>query len=246
MIRSKLGKIIRNFLNIRPSPFLFDYRSKGKSISDAFFWRVDDEFVTYFRYSDLLKIFYNNKSSNIKIIFYDSNFNLVKEYNISSFDSYNELIIDQRFLNIKKGFGSFYIFHETENKLETLVRNSCYTGYSYRLSIPSFVHGNLYAASKDFNKNKIEFGLGAKNFKKKHIYQVQNFMKFNKTEIVIINNCNSTVKVELGDFKTNIKKGNTIIINTKKNDLVSIKSNALLLRPIIFNYDDKFFDVYHG
>ena len=71
-------------------------------------------------------------------------------------------------------------------------------------------------------------------------------MKFNKTEIVIINNCNSTVKVELGDFKTNIKKGNTIIINTKKNDLVSIKSNALLLRPIIFNYDDKFFDVYHG
>ena len=80
MIRSKLGKIIRNFLNIRPSPFLFDYRSKGKSISDAFFWRVDDEFVTYFRYSDLLKIFYNNKSSNIKIIFYDSNFNLAGCY----------------------------------------------------------------------------------------------------------------------------------------------------------------------
>ena len=246
MIRSKFGKIIRNFFNIRPTPVLFDYTSKGKSVSDAFFWRVDENFVTYFRYSDILKIFYNNKSSKIKIIFYDSNFNLVKEYSISNFDSYNELIIDQNFLNIQSGFGSFYIFHETKEKLVSLIRNSCYTGYSYKSSIPSFVHGNLYGASKDFNNNKIQFGLGAKTFKKKYIYQVQNFMKFKKTEIVLTNNCNSSLDLEIGEFKMKIKKGNTRIIDIKKNDLVSIKSNALLSRPIVFNFDDKFIDVYHG
>ena len=114
-----------------------------------FFWRVDNNFKTIFKYSDLLGIFYKKKSSKIKIIFYDKNFNLINTHELNEFDNHNYLMIDQNFINLEEGYGSFYIFHEYSNSLNVLIRNSCYTGYSYKNSIPSFVHGNLYSALKD-------------------------------------------------------------------------------------------------
>lgn len=246
MLRSKFSKLIRNFFNIRPTPFLFDYSVKGRSVSDAFFWRVDENFKTVFKYSDILNIFYKKKSSKIKIIFYDSNFNLIKVYEISDFENYNTLYIDKKFLNLDKGFGSFYIFHESLHNLKVTIRNSCYTGYSYQNSIPSFVHGNLYSAVKHFDKNKIDFGLGANVFTNKFTYQVQNYMDFDKTEIIIINNCGYSINLDFGILKAKIEKGNTRIFNINKNKIVSIKSNAMLPRPLVFNYKEKYVDVYHG
>lgn len=246
LLRSKNAKKIRNFLNIKPSHFLFDYTSEGKSVSDAFFWRVDENFKTIFRYSDILNIFYNDKSSKIIILFYDNEFNLIKSYKNNLIKSHNSLIIDQKFLNLSKGFGSFYIFHETKTKLNVNIRNSCYTGYSFKNSIPSFVHGNLHSASKNFHNNEIDFGLGAKSIFKKFVYQVQNNMKFEKTEIMLTNNSNSTINVNIGDNKYELNKGHVLLNVINNNNIINIKSNSYLLRPIIFNYIGKFIDVYHG
>lgn len=246
LLKSKNSKKIRNLLNIRPSHFLFDYSAEGMSVSDAFFWRVDENFKTIFRYSDILNIFYNEKSSNILILFYDNEFNLIKTYNNYSTKNYNNLIIDQKFLNLNKGFGSFYIFHETKKKLNVNIRNSCYTGYSYKSSIPSFVHGNLHSASKNFYNNEINFGLGAKSIYKKFIYQVQNNMKFEKTEIMLTNSCNSTINININGKKYDLNKGGVLLEIIKNKDIINIKSNSYLLRPIIFNYINKYIDVYHG
>ena len=47
--KSKLSKKIRNILNIKPSFDLVDYNTKNISVSDAFFWRTDNEFETIFK-----------------------------------------------------------------------------------------------------------------------------------------------------------------------------------------------------
>ena len=71
-------------------------------------------------------------------------------------------------------------------------------------------------------------------------------MKFDKTEIIFVNNCNSNVKFYLDEDKVIIKKGHTKIIDILDRQIISLKSNAYLLRPIIFNYKGEFLDVYHG
>jgi hypothetical protein len=43
-----------------------------------------------------------------------------------------------------------------------------------------------------------------------------------------------------------MKKGGSILIDVTGKDNISILSRCLFLRPIIFNYKDKFFDVYHA
>lgn len=246
LIRNKTSKKIRNLLNIKPSHLLFDYSKTGYSVSDGFFWRVDRDFKTIFKYSDILNIFYGEKTSNVLILFYDDKFNLIKTHRNNNINDHNSLVIDQEFLKIEKGFGSFFIFHEIAKNLNTNIRNSCYTGYSFKNSLPSFVHGNLHSASKSFTGNKIEFGLGASSVYRKYIYQVQNNMKFDKTEIILINNCNSKIKIDLNFLDTELDIGQTKIIDTKDNNIVKIKSNSMLIRPIIFNYRDNYIDVYHG
>ena len=90
LLKSKNAKKIRNFLNIKPSHFLFDYTSEGKSVSDAFFWRVDENFKTIFRYSDILNIFYNEKPFTIDVPTSIMRFSKVTPFILSmSFDAAN-------------------------------------------------------------------------------------------------------------------------------------------------------------
>ncbi len=246
LLRSRSGKLARNFLNIKKTNLLLDYTKKNVSVSDAFFWRVDKYFYTIFKFNNILKFFYKDELSDIRIFFYDHKFNLIKEAKIISTKANNKIDIDQTFLGLKEGYGSFYIFHSTNKNLNSIVRNSCYTGFSYKDSIPSYVHGNLQAASKNYNKNKIEFGLGAKSFLINNRYIVQNEMDYDKTEIILINNCNSKLSFYHNSKKINLEKGHTKILNLDDTKIVSLKSNSYLLRPIIFNYKKDYLDVYHG
>ena len=52
----------------------------------------------------------------------------------------NDLINDSN-----KKSGHFFIFHELSAKIQEriLLRNSCYTSYSFKNSVESIVHGNL-------------------------------------------------------------------------------------------------------
>jgi hypothetical protein len=246
LFRSKTSKIIRNLLNVKKTSIILDYTKNNISVSDSFLWRVDKNFKTIFKFNDILKFYLKDNSSNIKIIFFDNKFNFIKEINLNKININNSLIIDQNFLELDTGYGSFYIFHNTSNNIGGMVRNSCYTGFEYKKAIPSFVHGNLHSALKNFSNDKVEFGIGAANLLFKNTYIIQNEMNYEKTEIALINNCNKNLDIDLGFKKFSLRKGCTIITDISKIKIITLKSNSHLLRPIIFNYEGIYLDVYHG
>lgn len=246
LFRSKTSKTLRNLFNVRKTNLLLDYTKKNISVSDSFFWRVDENFKTIFKFNDILKLFFKEDSSEITIIFFDNEFNLIKEVKLNMLNINNILTIDQNFLDLDIGYGSFYIFHNTKNNIDSIIRNSCYTGFEYKKTLPSFVHGNLHSALKNFNSEKVDFGLGATSLLNNNIYIIQNEMNYEKTEIVLINNCNKKLSIDLGFKRFSLKKGCTELINIDKIKILTIKSNSHLLRPIIFNYEGIYLDVYHG
>ena len=54
---------LRNLFGIKPSYFNINNLDENKSISDAFFWRVNQNFSTIFRYTDLTKYFLNKETA---------------------------------------------------------------------------------------------------------------------------------------------------------------------------------------
>ena len=68
---------LRNSFKVKPIQ-MNRYSSPNTSISDAFLFRTDQDYSTYFRFSDILNIFYNIKNSKVELIFYDNHNNFIK------------------------------------------------------------------------------------------------------------------------------------------------------------------------
>ena len=246
ILRNTYSKLIRNLIGIRPSFDLINYTSEGISASDAFFWRTDENFETIFRFTNLLKYFYNVSNSNIKIVFFSHNNELIKEHNVSFSDNLSEIIINKSFLNNIEGYGVFYIFHETNEKIKSIIRNSCYTGYSWKKNLPSMVHGNTITAQKKFEEKDIQYGIGGYSLLKKLSYTVQNNIEIRKTEIMLVNPTNVKISINVNKENFKLKKGCSKLISLDESKVVRITSRCYLLRPIIFERTDDFINVYHG
>ena len=246
VLRKPLSKKIRNFFGIKPSSDLIDYTSEGISVSDAFFWRTDNNFETVFKFTNILKYFFNVKNSTIKLVFFSNNNELIKEHNIYSPSNHSYIIINKSFLNNLESYGVFYIFHETDEKLTTIIRNSCYTGYSWNNNLPSMVHGNTMTAEMKFQNKKINYGIGSYTFFKKKTYNVQNNFEFKKKEIMLVNPTNVNISIKVNEKYLKLKKGCSKLINVNESKLIKITSKCYLLRPIIFERSGEFINVYHG
>ena len=142
---SKLVTIIRNNLNYRANPFSLE-KIKCSSVSDAFLWRTDNGFSTIFRYADLLKLFFKIEGSYVEFIFYNKDNEQIKKIIINEMNYSNELLINVEFLNGIEDYGTFYIYHHTNQNIENenILSNRCYLGFSKENNIYSFVHGNTY------------------------------------------------------------------------------------------------------
>jgi len=245
MFRSTISKKIRNFLGLRPSYFLIDFRKNNHSISDAFFWRTDNHFSTTFNFSDLLNIFFDIKGSNIDIIFFDKFGQFLKIIEFKDINYSKNLIIDKKLMNNIEDYGTFFIFHNTSSNFKSIIRNSCYTGYSYKNNLPSFVHGNLCSAMKDLENNKISYDIIGKSFFKTNKYFVQNYINSKKTEILIMNPTNNNLDLLINNQKYTLKTRNSRLIEVKSK-IIEIESDCYLIRPIIFSYENTYLDVYHG
>ena len=246
LLRNSYAKKLRNFLGIKPSLDLIDYTSDSISVSDAFFWRTDNNYETIFKFSNLLSYFYNISNSNVKLVFFSKNNEFIKEHDILSPNNLSEILINKSFLNNIESYGVFYVFHETEQKLETIIRNSCYTGYSLKNNIPSMVHGNTITAKKKFYDKKIDYGIGGYSFLKKRSYTVQNNFELEQTEIMLVNPTKIEISVKVNEQIFTLKKGCSKLITIGKNKLIKVTSKCYLLRPIIFERKDDFINVYHG
>ena len=237
---------VRNLFGFKPPIFSIDLNKKNLSTSDAFFWRTDSGYSTIFKYSDILNLFFKTNNSKVSIMFYDKNNNLIKTKRISELELSNTIILDKFFFDGLEDYGVFYIFHETSKEINSAIRNSCYTGYSLNKNLASFVHGNLITGVKTFDGNSSIFGIIGSSKLRKNTYKIQNFYNFDKTEIAIMNPTKKKLEIVVNDQKILLETCCSKIVNIGKNQTIKIISNCYLLRPIIFNYQSHYIDVYHG
>ena len=69
LFNSRGGVKVRNFLGFKPSAFAMPGHIDNFSCSDLFFWRLDDNFKTIFRFSDIPKAFYGVEKSQVLFVF---------------------------------------------------------------------------------------------------------------------------------------------------------------------------------
>lgn len=244
--KSKFSKILRNLFGYKPSLTVLNMNKKNLSTSDAFFWRTDNNFKTIFKFTDLLNLYFNDQGSSVDIMFYDKFNKLLKKLRLSNINLSNKLIIDKDFMNGIEDYGTFYIFHVSNLNNNSVLRNSCYTGYSINNNLPSFVHGNLINAVKNLNDSNLEIGIGGITPFKNNIYQIQNSFIDCKLELLISNPSKKKLKILINDKKIYLEPCCSTLESFENTEVIKIISKCYLLRPIIFSYKKNYLDVYHG
>lgn len=249
IFNNKIIKNIRNFIGFKPVHMSIDHIYNASSVSDAFCWRTDNNYTTTFKFSDLMRLFYDIDNSHAEIIFFDKNYNLIKKINYKTLDISNELNINKSFLNNIEDYGTFYIFHKSNKKVEEnfIISNRCYLGFSYKNNLRSFVHGNTLASYQTIYSDDIKNDIVKTTYLLEQNYRVQNYFDdMTKTELFFANPTNKKIKFSMNDTKYTLNVGCSIIINLNSLKTANIISNCSFLRPIIFNYRNEFIDVYHG
>lgn len=249
VLKNQIIYKIRNKINFKPVKINLEKNKFNSSLSDAFLWRCDKNFKTIFKYTDLLNLFYNDKNRKINIIFFDSNNNKIKEINKLDIISQKELLIDEDFLNGHDGYGTFYIFHNSKTLKNISVRNSCYTGYSYKNNLYSFVHGNLPTKYSNL-ENSLELKdniIYTNSIFENQKYFVQNdFSSYDRVEVFFVNASKDILRFTVNEKKYVLNYNHSKIVGLHDINKIIISSNSYLLRPIIFVYKNDFIDVQHG
>ena len=245
IFNSRYIVFFRNLFSLKEIPINSNNIEKFNSISDAFIWRTDNRYKTIFRYGDLLKYFFNDNTSIVEILIYDKSFQLLKKITLSNILRSNELVIDKELLGNIEEYGTFYIFHKGGEQYKTKIRNSCYTGYSLNLNLPSFVHGNCPSIKK--NDKKINNSIVGKSLLVNQYYKLQKKIdKRMMTEVTINNPTSGKVNFYINGQKHYLAANCTNIIQIKNAEIIEILSNCYFLRPVIFTTYKHFLDVHHG
>ncbi len=251
LANTNFGILLRNSFNFRPINFKFFEKKYPISVSDAFLWRTDNGYRTKFKYSDILELFYKIKNSWVELHFYSKYNKLIKIEKINHLSLSNEIEINSKYLNNLEDYGTFFIYHFSENTSnldnKDIISNRCYLGYSQNNNLFSFVHGNtLGKFTGIFPDKKISTDIVKTSLFQNHTYTIQKFFDdFSKNELFFINPTSKTIKLTIENKNFRLKSNNTLCLEIKSN-LISIKSNCLFLRPTVFSYKGKYLDVHHS
>ena len=241
---------IRNLIKFRPLKFSIQHIKSPESISDAFCWRTDNGFTTTFKYSDILGLFYKVKDSSVQFSFYNKENKLIKKLEYKNLNYSNTLKIDSELLDGLKDYGVFYVFHKTNNKIDKniIISNRCYLGYSKNNNLCSYVHGNSYVRSENITKvNEKKSNNIIKTNANSGTYKIQNYFKNTaKIELFFVNPTSTNIYFKINNQKYILKEGKSLLTNISNTQTVTINSNCLYLRPIVFNYKGDYIDVYHS
>ena len=245
---SNFGIFIRNLTNFNPIHMSIE-GIECATVSDAFAWRTDNNFVTKFKYSDILNIFFKIKNSWVEIHFYNKDNNLIKIEKIYNLSISNEINITKKFLRGIEGYGTFYVYHYTNEKIdqENIIANRCYLGYSQNKNLFTFAHGNTLARFKKITNEYVnDKDIVKTSLFKNHTYKIQKFFDgFDKSELFFSNPTSKLIKFDINGeaYKLNSKCSKLIDISNKK--IILIKSNCLFFRPVVFSYKNNYLDVHH-
>lgn len=246
---SKLILDIRNSLKIRPILINLPNDNKSYSISDAFCWRNCENFKTVFRYTDLMEYFTDTKNLRIKLVLSDHDNNILFSNKFKIDDLTGKIEINNIINDKKNKSGHFFLFHELSPNIRDnfLIRNSCYTSYSFKNKVQSVVHGNSPALAENQNLSLYKKNIIQVSYFKTYDYQVQNnFKEYDKVEAFLFNPVNIDLKVNINELSFILKSHSSKLIVLPKAKTYKVKSKCLFLRPIFFVYKDKIFDVFHG
>tara|TARA_B110000008_G_scaffold53850_1_gene53219 strand:- start:7 stop:780 length:774 start_codon:yes stop_codon:yes gene_type:complete len=250
LVKSNLSIKLRNLVGFRPVEINSNKLKQNFSVSDGFPWRTDNYFKTNFKYSDLLKIFYDKNNSSIEIHFYDKNNNLIKKINKLNINISNNFLIDKEFLNELEDYGIFYIYHKSIEQINSSIRNSCYTGFSYKNQLESYVHGNCPTSYKPLNPNintSIKCDIVGRSIFLNQNYKIQRYFEnLSKSEIFIQNPISKKIKFLINKTSYELNGKCCVIIDTSEFKEIEITSNCYFLRPLIFCYQNDYIDVHHG
>ncbi len=238
---------LRNNLGYKVVKVNLKNLEKNFSISDAFLWRTDDNYKTVINYTDILGKFFDLNNSKIYVQIFDKGGKLLKTVKNENPTYLNKFTIDKKLLNNHEGYGTFFIFHKNKSDINVSIRNSCYTGFSKNNHLPSFVHGNLMGASSSIkNENDLKIGIVEASIFKNQIYKIQkSFLNYDNVELFVTNPTRETVYFETNKKKYKLQIGESIIVNLKKIEILTIKSNCFMLRPVAFVYRNEYMDVFH-
>ena len=175
---------------------------------------------------------------------------LIKTEKILDLDHSNEININKEYLDDIEDYGTFYIYHHTNEKFskENVISNRCYVGYSQNANLHSFVHGNTLAKIREINnKSEINYNIVKISPIKNQYYKIQKFFdNFDKNELFFSNPTSKKINFTVDNKDYSLASWSSLIIETKENKIIEIKSNCLFLRPLIFSYKNGFLDVHHG
>ena len=243
--------LLRNSFNFRPVYLKNIEKNYPISVSDAFLWRTDNGFKTKFKYSDILKLFYKIKNSWVEFHFYSKNNELIKIEKVNDLNLSNELEISSKYLNNLEDYGTFYIYHFSENTNDLnnkdIISNRCYLGYSQNNNLYSFVHGNTLGKFTSIFPNKTFLtDIVITSVFQNYTYTIQKcFDGFDKNELFFTNPTSKTIKLTIESKSYELKPNCSLVVEIK-NSIVSINSNCSFIRPIIFSSYDKYIDVHHS
>lgn len=245
---SEIGIKIRNSLKIKTIPVSIR-NLNYVSISDSFAWRTDNNFVTKFKYSDILNLFFKSEDSWVEFHFFSKNNKLIKIVKKKELNLSNEIVINSEYLGGIKDYGTFYIYHFSKKKFkeESIISNRCYLGYSKNNNLYSFVHGNTLAKFTKISSNKeIKSDIVKTSFFLNHYYKIQKFLDgFDKHELFFSNPSSKKIKFKIDNNFYELKDGCSLLIDVSLKKIITIKSNCMFLRPTMFSYKNDFLDVHH-
>jgi hypothetical protein len=176
---------------------------------------------------------------------------LIKIEKVSDLNLSNEIEISSKYLNNLEDYGTFYIFHFSENtkylnNKDTII-NRCYLGYSQNNNLHSFVHGNVEVKFTSIYSNKTFLTDHVKtSLFQNHTYTIQKYFDgFDKNELFFSNPTSKGIKFTIDNKDYELKSQHSLLVETIT-PIISIKSNCLFLRPTIFSYKGKYLDVHHS
>ena len=251
LANTDIGILLRNSLNFKPVSLKNLKKDYPISVSDAFLWRTDNGYKTKFKYSDILNLFYKIKDSWVEFHFFSKNNELIKIEKVNDLNLSNEFEINPKYLNNLEDYGTFYIYHFSENTNDLsdkdIISNRCYLGYSQNNNLYSFVHGNTHAKFTSIFSNKTFLtDIVKTSLFKNYTYTIQKYFDgFDKNELLFSNPTSKIIKFSIENKNYELKPNYSLLVEIK-NSIISINSNCLFFRPTIFSYKNKYLDVHHS
>ena len=128
-----------------------------------------------------------------------------------------------------------------------IISNRCYLGYSQNNNLYSFVHGNTFGKFTSIFSNKTFLtDIVKTSLFQNHNYTIQKYFDdFDKNELFFNNPTSKTIKFSIENKNYELKPNCSLLVEIK-NSIISINSNCLFFRPIIFSYYKKYLDVHHS